>query len=102
MIQMNAAAAAVTCFFLTVTASAADERGWVEKSDENAEIVLELLAEFNPEAAASLGVDGFDEAIIDYRPGLYERNRSASAYSAGGRRKSSRARGTSSMRTQSL
>ena len=51
---------------------------WVDASNEHAQIVLEVLAEFNPESAASLGVDGLDEAIIDYRSGLYERNRSAS------------------------
>ncbi|MDH3586221.1 MAG: DUF885 domain-containing protein, partial [Gammaproteobacteria bacterium] len=36
------------------------------------------LAEFNPESAARFGVEGLDEGIIDYRPGLYERNSSAS------------------------
>jgi hypothetical protein len=59
-------------------AAGADGPGWVESSNENAQVVLELLAEFNPEGASGLGVDGLDEAIIDYRPGLYERNRSAS------------------------
>ncbi len=72
------AAAAATCFLLIVTAAAAEERSWVDRSNEHAQIVLEVLAEFNPEGAASLGVDGLDEAIIDYRPGVYERNRSAS------------------------
>ena len=79
MTKLNrAAAAAVALLLLAAAAAAADEQGWVEKSNENAQIVLELLAEFNPEGAASLGVDGLDEAIIDYRPGLYARNRSAS------------------------
>jgi hypothetical protein len=72
------AAAAATSFLLIVTVAAAEERSWVEKSNEHAQIVLEVLAEFNPEGAASLGVDGLDEAIVDYRPGLYARNRSAS------------------------
>ena len=78
MTQVTAAAAAMTFLVLGVTAAAAEERSWVDRSNENAQIVLEVLAEFNPEGAASLGVDGLDEAIIDYRPGLYERNRSAS------------------------
>lgn len=51
---------------------------WVAKSNENAKIVLELAAEFNPEGAASFGVDGVDENIIDFRPKLYERNIAAS------------------------
>ena len=78
MTQVTAAAAAMTFLVLGVTAAAAEERSWVDRSNENAQIVLEVLAEFNPEGAASLGVDGLDEAIIDYRPGLYERNKTAS------------------------
>ena len=79
MTKVTRAAASVAALLLMATAAAAaDEQGWVEKSNENAQIVLELLAEFSPEGAASLGVDGVDEAIIDYRPGLYARNRSAS------------------------
>jgi hypothetical protein len=79
MTQVTTAAAIAASFLLlTLSAAVADERSWVERSNENAQIVLEVLAEFNPEGAGSLGVDGLDEAIIDYRPGLYERNRSAS------------------------
>ena len=78
MTQVTAAAAAMIFLVLGVTAAAAEERSWVDRSNENAQIVLEVLAEFNPEGAASLGVDGLDEAIIDYRPGLYDRNRTAS------------------------
>jgi len=78
MTRMIAAATVAMILVLTVTAAAADEHSWVERSNENAQIVLDVVAEFNPEGAASLGVDGLDEAIIDYRPRLYERNRSAS------------------------
>jgi hypothetical protein len=78
MAKVFRAAAAATIFALTGVSTAADEPGWVAESDANAKIVLEVLAEFNPEGAARLGVDGLDEAIIDFRPGLYERNRSAS------------------------
>ena len=72
------AAAAATTLALIAASTAAQERGWVEKSNEHAQIVLEVLAEFNPESAASLGVGGLDEAIIDFRPGLYDRSRGAS------------------------
>lgn len=50
----------------------ADE-GWVAKSNAHADVLLESLARFNPEAAGSLGVDGLDEEVIDLREGLYER-----------------------------
>ena len=78
MTYVTRAALAATFISLSAAATAADAPGWVEKSDANAQIVLEVLAEFNPEGAARLGVDGLDEAIIDFRPGLYERSRSTS------------------------
>ncbi len=78
MTQVIRAALAATFFILSAAAAATDEPDWVAKSNENAQVVLKVLAEFNPEGAARLGVDGLDEAIIDYRPGLYDRNRSAS------------------------
>jgi len=70
------AAVAFAAIVMSVPASAV-EAGWVETSNGHAQIVLEMFAEFNPESAASFGVDGIDENIIDFRPGLYERNRSA-------------------------
>ena len=78
MTQLIRAAAAATFLFVCGTVSAANERGWVEQSNEHAQVVLEVMAEFNPEGAARLGIDGLDEAIIDFRPGFYERSRSAS------------------------
>jgi hypothetical protein len=74
---LRAATAALAALVFAVSALAADDT-WVEKSNANAQIVLELAAEFNPEGAASFGVDGIDENIVDFRPRLYERNISAS------------------------
>ena len=53
-------------------ALAADD--WVSKSNEHAKVVLEVLAKYSPEGAASLGVDGLDEQIFDLRPNVYERS----------------------------
>ena len=78
MILPNRAAVAATALLLVATTVAAEERNWVEKSNEHAQIVLGVLAEFKPESAARVDVEGLDEGIIDYRPGLYERNSSAS------------------------
>lgn len=58
---------------LTTGTLEASEANWVERSNEHAQIVLEASAEFRPEGAASMGVDGLDEEIFDLRPGLYER-----------------------------
>ena len=55
----------------------AQDSDWVMRSNANAQVVLELLAEFNPEGAGGLGVDGLDEDVVDLRPNLYERRRSA-------------------------
>jgi hypothetical protein len=56
----------------------ADDTSWVEKSNAHAQLVLELRAKFNPESAASIGVDGLDAEIIDLRADLYERERASS------------------------
>ena len=65
----------IFCGLLAVLATpvVADDSDWVAKSDAHAQIVLELLAKFSPEGAASLGVDGLDEEIFDLTEGVYER-----------------------------
>ncbi len=51
---------------------------WVEKSNENAQVVLDVLAKLSPEGAGQLGVDGLDEEIFDLGPGIQERSRKMS------------------------
>ena len=63
---------------LAATPALADDSDWVTKSNEHAQIVLEQLARFGPEGAASLGVDGLDEEIFDLKEGIYERGIEAS------------------------
>ena len=57
--------------------AAGEEPGWVEKSNEHAQIVLEVMSKFSPEGAGSLGIDGLDEQISDLGPGIYERSLAA-------------------------
>jgi hypothetical protein len=64
-----------TCWQLPALA---ESTSWVERSNEHAQLVLSSLAQFNPEAAASFGVDGIDEEIIDLKAELYERELAAS------------------------
>jgi hypothetical protein len=66
---------AITFFALP---AAAAEEDWVAKSNENAQVVLEVLAKFSPEGAASIGVEGLDEEISDLGEGIYERGLQAS------------------------
>ena len=58
--------------------AASDETDWVAKSNEHAQVVLEVLAKFSPESAASIGVEGMDEEITDLGEGIYERGLEAS------------------------
>ena len=51
---------------------------WVEKSDEHAQVVLDVLAKLSPEGAGGLGVDGLDEEISDLGPGIQERSQKMS------------------------
>ncbi len=58
--------------------SPAQASTWVEKSNEHAQIVLDVLAKLSPEGAGSLGVDGLDEEISDLGPGIQERSQQIS------------------------
>ena len=73
-IQLGAATLAVLAF--TATAGG-EEPGWVEKSNEHAQVVLEVMSKFSPEGAGSLGIDGLDEQVSDLGPGIYERSLAA-------------------------
>ncbi len=48
---------------------------WVRRSNEYAQVMLQVLARQSPEGASRFGVTGFDEQITDMRPGFNERAR---------------------------
>ena len=58
------------------TAKPAD-RGWIERSNQNAQLLLKVQAEFQPEVAARQGIPGLDERISDFTPGHQQRLRDA-------------------------
>src|SRR2546426_499637 len=65
-------------FLILVMVSAfADSAGWVEKSNRNAQVLLEQQARFFPESAGRSGVSGVDEQIIDIKPEASERRMQA-------------------------
>lgn len=64
--------AALACFAVVATSQAA-EPAWIAESNANAQPLLELLARYNPEVAANLGVEGHDAEVRDLKPGLDER-----------------------------
>jgi uncharacterized protein DUF885 len=59
------------------TPASAGRASWVEKSDENARILLAIEIEFSPEEASSLGVEDADERTLDLTEGFRTRRAAA-------------------------
>jgi uncharacterized protein (DUF885 family) len=59
---------------VAANAQADSDRAWVDESNRHAQVLLEVLAKYNPEAASSLGVEGHDSGIFDLKPRVFERN----------------------------
>lgn len=53
--------------------SVAADANWIQESNRHAQVLLELTAKYNPESAASLGVEGHDTEVFDLKPGYVER-----------------------------
>ncbi len=47
----------------------------VQRSNQYAQTLLQVLTKYTPEAASRFGVSGFDEQVIDLQPGFNERAR---------------------------
>ena len=58
-------------------AEAAEDRSWVERSDRISAIVFESLGPFQPEQASALGLERFDTAALDLKPGRTARHEAA-------------------------
>jgi uncharacterized protein (DUF885 family) len=69
--KLRALAASVTLALLALPAAAA-EPAWVTRSNDNAKLLLNVIAKYSPEGASSLGVDGFDEQITDMSRDQFE------------------------------
>lgn len=66
---MTAIARALFALLLVATTSLATaEQDWVERSNANAEPLLQVMAKYAPETAAALGVEGFDAEVFDLKP----------------------------------
>ena len=64
---------AITLAFASLSGQAgAAEQAWVAKSNENAKLLLNLMAKYSPESASQLGVDGYDELITDMSRDQYD------------------------------
>ena len=58
--------------FMSLSASAA-QVDWIAESNRHAQVLLEIVARYSPESAASLGVEGYDERVFDLKPNYAER-----------------------------
>ncbi len=54
-------------------AVSAAEADWIAESNRHASVLLEVVARYAPETAASLGVEGHDADIFDLKPSVVER-----------------------------
>ena len=50
---------------------------WVERSNADAKVLLDVLARFNPEFASQIGVPGYDDKVVDLKPDVDARTRAA-------------------------
>ena len=50
---------------------------WVATSNADAQPLLKVLADFNPEFASQFGFPGYDDKAIDLKPGVEQRSRAA-------------------------
>jgi hypothetical protein len=59
--------------FATPASAAATPPDWIVESNKQAAALLQENAKYSPEAASSLGVDGYDDGIFDSKPQTVER-----------------------------
>jgi uncharacterized protein (DUF885 family) len=64
---------AVLIVALVAPAAFAAEPSWIEESNRHAQVLLDVMARYNAETAASLGVEGHDGEIVDLKPRFSER-----------------------------
>jgi uncharacterized protein (DUF885 family) len=70
-----------TVFLAAITLAAAASAAppasteWVEASNQNAQVLLQAMAELSPETAARYGVEGVDDRILDLSEGYRERRK---------------------------
>ncbi len=50
---------------------------WIERSNADAQVLLDVMAKFNPEFASQIGVPGFDDKVVDLKPDVDARSRAA-------------------------
>jgi hypothetical protein len=72
-VLMSTAAAAPGTAGAAAPDAAAAPRAWVARSDAYSQKLLQVIAQFSPEDASFVGVEGFDEQVADLKPGFEAR-----------------------------
>jgi hypothetical protein len=65
--------AALLIVTLAAPAAFAAQPSWIEESNRHSQVLLEVMARYNAEAAASFGVEGRDDEVFDLKPRVLER-----------------------------
>ena len=67
----------VLALLLVAVAAQAAPPAWVAKSNEHANVLIDVMAQFSPETASSLGVATYDAKVVDLGPDLVARRKAA-------------------------
>jgi hypothetical protein len=65
--------AALLIVTLAAPAAFAAQPSWIEESNRHSQVLLEVMARYNAEAASSFGVEGRDGEVFDLKPRVLER-----------------------------
>ncbi|WP_199098997.1 DUF885 domain-containing protein [Dyella sp. ASV21] len=72
-------ALALAVSLATAGAAHADTKAptWIERSNSDAKVMLDVLARFSPEFASQIGLPGYDDKVADLKPDVDARSRAA-------------------------
>ncbi len=55
----------------------AKKPAWIDRSNADAKVLIDVLAKFNPEFASQIGVPGYDDKVVDLKPDVDARSRAS-------------------------
>ena len=61
----------------SVHAQTSQAQAWVARSNEDAKVLLDVMARFTPESATQVGLPGYDDKVVDLKPNSNARTRAA-------------------------
>jgi hypothetical protein len=73
---MSKISKSISIILLSLVFATASAQDWVDESNEYTTVVLKAQSQFQPEGASRLGLDEFDESIMDLGPDLFARTTS--------------------------